>query len=46
MRVKPEFYRDQAAKSRELAARVKDAEIRAHLLEVAREYDKLAHEAK
>ena len=44
MRASPEYYRDQAKRSRELAKRAKVAEIRAHLLSVAEQYEKLADE--
>ena len=46
MRVKPEYYRQQAERSRELAAKTRIADIRAHLLSVAEQYDKLAGEAE
>jgi len=42
MRPKPEYYRELAKHSRKLAGRISNAEAKAHLLDVARQYDKLA----
>jgi hypothetical protein len=38
----PEYYRSLAKQSRALAAGIKDAERKAHLLNVAEQYDRLA----
>jgi hypothetical protein len=46
VRVKPEYYREQAKRSRELARKASDADIKAHLLSVAEQYDKLAQETE
>jgi hypothetical protein len=46
MRVRPEHYRAQARRSRELAKHALNKEIAVHLLQVAEEYDKLAIEAE
>ena len=43
MRVEPEYYREQAKRSRNLARRTKDPDIRDHLMDVAKQYDKLAN---
>lgn len=40
-----EFYRKRARDMRELARRAGDAQLRAKLVEVALEYDRLAEEA-
>ena len=45
VRVKPEYYRQQAERSRALSKRALVGEIRSHLLKVAEEYDRLADEA-
>lgn len=45
MRVRPEYYREQAKRSRDLAARTRVDEIKTHLMSVAEQYDKLAQEA-
>lgn len=44
MRAKPEYYRSQAIRTRELAERAKEKDIKANLLEVAERYDRLAVE--
>jgi len=46
MQARPDYYREQARKSRALAARVNDGDIRAHLVSVAEQYDRLAQEAE
>lgn len=46
VRVKPEYYREQAKRSRELAKKASEADIKAHLLSVAEQYDKLAEEVE
>ena len=46
MRVNPVYYRQQAERSRDLAEKTSDAEIKAHLISVAEQYDKLAKEAE
>jgi len=43
---KSAYYREQAVRSRRLAKRIDDPEIRAHMLQVAEQYDKLADEAE
>ena len=45
MKVTPEYYRKLAKQSRALAAGVNDADKKAHLLNVAEQYDKLAAKA-
>jgi len=45
VKAKPEYYRQQARLSRELANRARDKNIVAHLLNVAEQYEKLAKEA-
>lgn len=40
------YYHWQAERCRELAQRQSGADIKAHLLDVARQYDKLAEDAK
>lgn len=42
MRAKPEYYREQAARTRDLAARAKEKDIKANLLAVAERYEHLA----
>lgn len=42
MRAKPEYYREQARRTRELAAKTRDKSLSANLLEVAERYDALA----
>jgi hypothetical protein len=39
------YYRAKAAKSRKLAESIGEADVKAHLLDVARQYDKLAKDA-
>ena len=46
MPVRPEYYREQARRSRELAKRAVDLEITQHLRSVAEQYDRLAKEAE
>ena len=46
MRAKPDYYRNQATRTRELAARAKEKDIKANLLEVAERYDQLAVSAE
>jgi hypothetical protein len=46
VKAQPEYYREQAAKSRRLAKRIDDPEMRSHMLQVAEQYDKLADEAE
>ena len=46
MRTTRDFFREQAERSRKLAARAEDAEIRAHLISVAEQYDSLAEKEK
>lgn len=46
MTVKPEYYREQARRSRELAKKTLVKEVKSHLLLVAEEYEKLAGEAE
>lgn len=46
MRARPEYFREQAERSRHLAARTRDKELKEHLLSVAEQYDKLAEEAE
>lgn len=45
MRAKSDYYRVQATRTRELAARAKEKAIKANLLEVAERYDHLADAA-
>jgi len=45
VKVTPEYYRKLAKQSRALAAGVNDADKKAHLLNVAEQYDKLAAKA-
>ena len=45
MRPSANHYREQAAHSRKLAESIKEREVKAHLLQVAEQYDKLAEEA-
>ena len=45
MRVKPEFYRDQAQRCRDLAKVAANKSLRETLMGVAKEYDRLAAEA-
>ncbi len=42
----PEHYREEAERCRRLAADIPSAETKENLLDVARQYDKLAEEAK
>jgi hypothetical protein len=42
MQARAEHYRETAARSRRLAKRISDADARAHMLEVAAQYDKSA----
>jgi hypothetical protein len=46
MRVRPDHYRAQARRSRELSKLALNKEIALHLLRVAEEYDRLAEEAE
>ena len=46
MKAKPEYYREQARLSRDLAERTKDKAISSHLLSVADQYERLADEAE
>lgn len=43
---KPEFYRLEAERCRQLAEAIPDAEAKQHMLDVARQYEKLAVEAE
>lgn len=46
MRARPEYFREQAERSRDLAVRTRDKNLKAHLLSVAEQYLKLADEAE
>jgi len=46
MRVRPDHYRAQARRSRELAKRPLNKEIALHLVRVAEAYEKLAQDAE
>ena len=46
MRAKPAYYREQAQRCRDLAARIMDLQAKTTLLSVALEYDVLAREAE
>ncbi len=46
MQAEPEFYQEQAKRTRDIAARVKEQNIKANLLDVAARYDELAVSAK
>jgi hypothetical protein len=46
VRVKPDYYRRQACRSREPARSASDRDIKAHLLSVAEQYEKLAIDAE
>jgi hypothetical protein len=46
MRAKPKYYREQAERTRELAARAKEKDIKANLLDVANHYGQLAVSAE
>jgi hypothetical protein len=41
----PEHYREEAERCRRMAQDISDSDTRASLLDVARQYDKLAEEA-
>ena len=43
---KAEHYRERAEGSRKLAEHTSDADAKAHLLDMARQYEKLAEEAE
>jgi len=40
------YYREQAERCRELAVRQSNADVKAHLLAVAQQYEKLSEEAE
>ncbi len=42
----PEHYRTEAEHCRKMSADITDADAKANLLDVARQYDKLAEEAE
>jgi hypothetical protein len=42
----PEHYREEAGRCRKMATGITDPEARANLLDVARQYEKLATEAE
>ena len=46
MRVKPEYYRQQAKRCRDLSKQTIERDVRAKLQTVAMEYDRLAEEAE
>ena len=46
MRSKTEYYRELAERSQKLAEDIPDADAKAHMLDVARQYEKLAEEAE
>jgi hypothetical protein len=46
LQARAEHYRECAQRSRKLAEDIFDADAKAHLLDVARQYDKLAQEAE
>lgn len=46
MRAKAEYYRELAERCRKLAEDISEAEPKAHMLDVARQYDKLAEEVE
>lgn len=46
MQEKAEYYRNLAERCRKLAEDISDADASAHMLDVARQYDKLAEEAQ
>ena len=46
MQAKPEYYRELAERCRKLATDIPDADASAHMLDVARQYDKLAEEVQ
>ena len=46
MKPKPEYYRAQAERCRNLAKGALDWDLQQTLMDVAAEYDKLAHEAE
>lgn len=46
MRVKPEYYRQKAKNSRDLAKKCEDGTTRANLLDVAEQYEQLAAKAE
>ena len=45
MHAKAEHYRKQADQCRKLAKSIRDADAKAHMLDVSRQYEKLAAEA-
>jgi len=45
MHAKAEHYRKQADHCRKLAKSIRDADAKAHMLDVSRQYEKLAAEA-
>ena len=46
MQAKADYYRNLAERCRKLAEDISDADASAHMLDVARQYDKLAEEAE
>jgi len=46
MRVRSEYYREQAERSRRMARKVLDPDAKGHLLSVAERYDQLAKDAE
>ena len=46
MQAKAKYYRELAERCRKLAEDIPDAEANAHMLDVARQYEKLAEEAQ
>jgi hypothetical protein len=46
VQVKAKYYRELAERCRKLAEDIPDAEANAHMLDVARQYEKLAEEAQ
>jgi hypothetical protein len=46
VQAKSKYYRELAERCRKLAEDIPDAETNAHMLDVARQYDKLAEEAQ
>ena len=46
MKPKADFYRQEAERCRDLAKAIQDANAKDHMLDVARQYDRLAEEAE
>ena len=46
MQAKAEYYRNLAERCRKLADDISEPDARAHMLDVARQYEKLAEEAE